>query len=55
MTIDGPGPWSVDAAVGKSRWGLFAGLAALGAGLLGSSFAIELGELETQKLPAPVE
>jgi putative oxidoreductase len=59
MTIDGPGPWSVDAVAGKTRWGLFAGLAAFGAGLLGSSFAIELGELETQKLesssPPPVE
>lgn len=56
-TIDGPGPLSVDAVVGKHRWGLFAGLAALGAGWLASSFAIELGELETQKLgPAgPVE
>ena len=53
MTIDGPGPISVDAVAGKSRWGLFAGLAALGAGLLGSSFAIELGELETEKLETP--
>ena len=46
VTIDGPGPWSVDAVAGKSRWGLFWGLAALGGGLIGSSFAIELGELE---------
>lgn len=54
MTIDGPGPWSVDAAVGKSRWGAFWGLAAFGAGWLASSFAIELGELETQRLDAHV-
>ncbi|MBX3194923.1 MAG: DoxX family protein [Microbacteriaceae bacterium] len=52
VTIDGPGPLSVDAVAGKSRWGLFAGLAALGAGWLASSFAIELGELETQRLEA---
>lgn len=51
IVIDGPGPRSVDAVAGKSRWGLFAGLAALGAGLLGSSFAIELGELESGKPP----
>jgi putative oxidoreductase len=50
MTIDGPGPWSLDAVAGKSRWGLFAGLAALGAGVLASSFAIELGELETARV-----
>ena len=50
LVIDGPGPLSVDAVAGKARWGLFAGLAALGAGWLGSSFAIELGELETQKV-----
>lgn len=49
LVIDGPGLVSVDAVAGKSRWGLFAGLAALSAGWLGSSFAIELGELETQK------
>lgn len=45
LTIDGPGPISVDAVVGKSRWGLFCGLLAVGAGVLASSFAIELGEL----------
>jgi putative oxidoreductase len=57
VVIDGPGPLSVDAVVGKSRWGVFAGLTALGAGWLASSFAIELGELETQKLESrsPVE
>lgn len=44
LTIDGPGPLSVDAALGKHRWGVFWGLVGLGAGLLASSFAIELGE-----------
>jgi putative oxidoreductase len=52
LVIDGPGPWSLDAVAGKARWGLFAGLAALGAGWLGSSFAIELGELEAQRADA---
>jgi putative oxidoreductase len=52
MAIDGPGPLSVDAVVGRSRWGLFAGLAAVGAGLVASSFAIELGELETEMAEA---
>ena len=44
LAIDGPGPVSVDALVGKSRWGAFTGLLAVGAGLVASSFAIELGE-----------
>jgi putative oxidoreductase len=44
LTIDGPGPLSVDALVGKHRWGVFWGLLGLGAGLVASSFAIELGE-----------
>jgi putative oxidoreductase len=52
MTMDGPGPLSVDAVAGKSRWGAFPGLAAFAAGWLASSFAIELGELETQRLEA---
>lgn len=44
LTIDGPGPLSVDALVGKHRWGVFWGLLGLGAGLVASSFAIDLGE-----------
>lgn len=55
LTIDGPGPWSVDAVAGKARWGAFAGFAAVGAGWLASSFAIELGELETRRLEAEGE
>ncbi|CAN5359239.1 hypothetical protein BH11ACT3_BH11ACT3_19410 [soil metagenome] len=50
LTIDGPGPISVDAVFGKSRWGAFWGLLAVGAGWLASSFAVELGELEAQKV-----
>lgn len=44
VLIDGPGPVSVDALIGKSRWGPFCSLLAIGAGLVASSFAIEFGE-----------
>lgn len=52
LTIDGPGPLSVDALVGKHRWGVFWGLLGAGAGVLASSFAIELGE---EAAPAEAE
>jgi putative oxidoreductase len=44
LTIDGPGPLSVDALVGKHRWGVFWGMLGAGVGVLASSFAIEVGE-----------
>jgi putative oxidoreductase len=44
LTIDGPGPLSLDALIGKHRWGVFWGLLGAGAGILASSFAVELGE-----------
>lgn len=44
LTIDGPGPLSVDALVGKHRWGVFWGLLGAGVGMVASSFAIEFGE-----------
>jgi putative oxidoreductase len=44
LTIDGPGPLSVDAVVGKHRWGVFWGLLGAGAGALASFFAVGLGE-----------
>jgi putative oxidoreductase len=43
LATDGPGRFSVDAAFGKSRWGVLGGLFALGAGVAGSFAAIELG------------
>jgi putative oxidoreductase len=52
LTIDGPGPFSVDALVGKHRWGVFWGLLGLGTGLVASSVAIELGE---DAAPSPSE
>ena len=44
LTVDGPGPISVDAVVGKSRWGIFWGAVAVLGGIVASSFAIESGE-----------
>ena len=44
LTIDGPGPLSVDAALGKHRWGVFWGLLGAGVGVVASSVAIEMGE-----------
>ena len=44
LAIDGPGPISVDAVVGKARWGLFWGVFAVLGGIIASSFAIEAGE-----------
>jgi putative oxidoreductase len=44
LTNDGPGDLSVDALVGKSRWGLPWALFALVAGFAGSAAAIEAGK-----------
>ncbi|GAA2091447.1 hypothetical protein GCM10009840_33390 [Pseudolysinimonas kribbensis] len=43
IVSDGPGPVSVDAVVGKRRWGPWAALLALGGGWLASTLAIDLG------------
>ena len=37
LTENGPGPWSVDGALGRSRWGTAWALAALAAGAAGSA------------------
>lgn len=52
LTIDGPGPLSVDALVGKHRWGVFWGLLGAGAGYLASTLAIERGEDEAKRAGA---
>jgi len=44
----GPGPWSLDAALGRERHGLGWALAALGAGAAGSAMAIEAGRRQPQ-------
>lgn len=43
LVVDGPGPISVDAAFGNSRWGAFWGFLAVGGGIVASSLAIEAG------------
>ena len=50
LTDAGPGHWSVDAALGRSRWKAGWALAQLGAGLAGSAAAIAFG-----KRQAPAE
>ncbi len=46
LAIDGPGAISVDAVVGKARWGLFWGAFAVVGGIVASSFVIEAGEAQ---------
>jgi putative oxidoreductase len=49
LTENGPGDWSVDAAVGRSRWGTGWAFAALAAGAAGSAAALAAVEQETEK------
>jgi putative oxidoreductase len=44
----GPGPWSLDAALGSERRGPLWSLAALGAGAAGSAIVIEAGRRQPQ-------
>jgi len=44
IVADGPGAASVDALLGRRRWGLWAALLALGGGAFASTLAIDLGE-----------
>ncbi len=48
ITADGPGKLSLDAAIGKSRWGAGWALAALAAGVAGSIGAVELARREVE-------
>lgn len=43
ITADGPGPISIDAAIGRRRWGIGTALIAVAAGIGASAAAIELG------------
>jgi len=52
LVADGPGPVSVDAVVGRRRWGLWAALLALGGGALASTLAIDLGAASA---PSPAD
>ena len=53
LTENGPGPWSVDGALGKPRWGTAWALAALAAGAAGSAAALATTESEPE--PEDVE
>lgn len=55
IAADGPGPVSLDAIVGRARWGATAGLLAL-AGGIGASFAVTaLAKREAESGPAESE
>jgi putative oxidoreductase len=49
LTENGPGKWSIDASLGKSRWGTFWAFAALAAGAAGSAAVLAAAERESQK------
>jgi putative oxidoreductase len=49
LTENGPGKWSVDAALGRSRWGTAWALAALTAGAAGSAAVLAAAEREADK------
>jgi putative oxidoreductase len=55
LAVEGPGPLSLDRLLGTERTGLVAGLAALGAGLLGGAAAIEYGKRQSESAPAEPE
>jgi putative oxidoreductase len=59
LTENGPGPWSVDGALGRPRWGTAWALAALGAGAAGSAAVLARAGrqqyAEEQPEPAPQE
>jgi putative oxidoreductase len=46
LTENGPGAWSVDAALGRGRWGTGWAFAALGAGALGSAAVLASAQRE---------
>jgi putative oxidoreductase len=55
LTDIGPGPWSLDAALGRQRRGPGWALAALGAAAAGSAMAIEAGRRQPQPPAEPPE
>ncbi len=52
VTVDGPGPLSIDSAFGRRRWGVRGGLFAVAAGAVGSLAAVELGRRASAALRA---
>lgn len=55
LTENGPGPWSVDAVLGRERWGTAWALGALGAGAAGSAVVLAAArrQQEAEEQPAP--
>jgi putative oxidoreductase len=49
LTENGPGQWSIDGALGRSRWGTGWALAALTAGASGSAAVLRAAEREAEK------
>ena len=49
LTENGPGRWSIDSALGKSRWGTFWAFAALAAGAAGSAAVLAAAERQVEK------
>jgi hypothetical protein len=49
LTENGPGKWSVDDALGRSRWGTRWALAALAAGAAGSAAVLRGAKQEVEK------
>jgi putative oxidoreductase len=49
LTENGPGRWSIDGALGRSRWGTRWALAALAAGAAGSAAAIRAAKDEVEE------
>lgn len=52
LTAGGPGKVSIDAALGRSKWGLPWALFALGAGVVGSIGVVEFGRINAEKMVA---
>jgi putative oxidoreductase len=55
LTENGPGKWSLDGALGRSRWGTGWTLAALAAGAAGSAAVLGAVELEAEEDEEEVE
>jgi putative oxidoreductase len=57
LTENGPGDWSLDALLGRSRWGTLWALAALAAGAAGSATVLAAAEEEADEeaQPPPAE
>jgi putative oxidoreductase len=50
LTENGPGQWSIDGALGRSRWGTAWAFAALAAGAAGSAAVLAAAERQAEKV-----